>query len=142
MKRALLLLGLCACPPNLDADARTLIDDLQALDDATTATVRVSPNETGLGNAEYYVKAKEASLHERVLQVQPSQLSPSVSAALTTAYAKNVTSAHQVQDQINNTVPKATPAAIARAKKLAARICAVTETSASTPECAPFRTPD
>jgi len=141
MKRALLLLCLCACPPpNVDAEGRALIDDLQALDDATTNTVHVSPNETGLGNAEVYVKAKEAALHERFLRVQTGQLSPSVSAALTTAYAKNVTSAHQVQDYVNNAVPKGSPAR-ARAKKLAAQICEITETPTFKTECDPFRTP-
>jgi len=143
MKRALLLLCLCACrPPNADAEARALIDDLQALDDAATTTVHVSPNETGLGNAEGYVKAKQAALHERVLQVQMSQLSPSVSAALTAAYAKNVTSAHQVQDYVNNTVPKTDASARAHAKKLAAQICELTETPTYKTECDPFRTPN
>ncbi|HEY2365268.1 MAG TPA: hypothetical protein VGH87_02740 [Polyangiaceae bacterium] len=143
MRRVVFFLVLCACPPpSSDAEAQAVARDLDALDDAAETTMRVTPNETGLANVEVYVKSREKSLHEHILNLQNATLSASTSATLQAAYAKNATTAHVVQDRVNNAVPKESPAARARAKKVALEICEITETPKYATECAPFRTPE
>lgn len=140
MRRVALLIFLCACPPpSSDAEAKAVTRDLIALDEAAETTMRVSPNDTGLANVEVYVKSREKSLHEHILALQDATLAPSVSTALKDAYAKNVTTAHAVEDYVNNAVPPVTPAAKAHAKKVALEICEITATPANKTECAPFR---
>lgn len=140
MRRVALLLFLCACPPpSSDDEAKAVARDLAMVDDAADDTMRVTANDTGLTNVETMVKTREKSLHEHVLALQSATLTPANSAALKSAYAKNVKTAHTVVDRINNAVPPESAATKARAKKVALQLCVITETPANTTDCAPFR---
>ncbi|MEO7094209.1 MAG: hypothetical protein ABI175_13220, partial [Polyangiales bacterium] len=116
---SLLVLGSAACSRNRDQEAKALIDDLAVLDEAVIDAVRAHPDADGLAKAEALVEAKRASLHDRVVKLEGSELSPDVMKSLPDAYGKNAQSAKVVTEHVQNAVLKTNPELIDRARKLA-----------------------
>ncbi len=129
-----------ACSKNRDPDAQTLVGELQQLDRSVEETVKASPNEAGLRQADALIGGKRESLHARVLELNSTdvELTPTTSSALTNACVGNTSSAKIARGYVYNAVLNGNPALRKRANEVSLSLCKICETPSFSTMCSSF----